>query len=125
MIKIITFFIFCLLITINISYAIPPTPIPNAENIIFIDLLQTANGDKKLLVFQDGIYYGTFNYSDTILFNPDVNYTIIIDEDYIDLIQDESFFSHVVTRYGNLFISLIIIVGLFGFLVFIYKRTKS
>ena len=125
MIKIITFFIFCLLITINISYAIPPTPIPDAENIIFIDLLQTANGDKKLLVFQDGIYYGTFNYSDTILFNPDVNYTIIIDEDYIDLIQDESFFSHVVTRYGNLFISLIIIVGLFGFLVFIYKRTKS
>ena len=124
MIKTISF-IFCLLITINISYAIPPTPIPDAENIIFIDLLQSTNGDKKLLVFQDGIYYGTFNYSDTILFNPDVNYTIIINEDYIDLIQDESFFLHIVTRYGNLFISLIFIVGLFGLLVFIYKKIKS
>jgi len=125
MIKKLMAFIFCLLISINISYAIPPTPIPDAENIIFIDLLQATNGDKKLLVFQDGIYYGTFNYSDTILFNPNVNYTIIIDEDYIDLIQDETFFSHLVSRYGNVFISLIIIVGLFGFLMFIYKRTKS
>ena len=125
MIKNILVFILCLLITINIVYAVQPTPIPEAENIIFIDLLQTSNGDKNLLVFQDGFYYGTFNYSETILFNPNVNYTVIIDEDYIDLIQDESFYTHVVSRYGNVFISLIIIIGLFGFLIFVYKRTKS
>lgn len=116
--------IFCLLIFINISYAVQPTPIPNAENIIFIDLLHIGNGDKQLLVFQDGIYYGTFNYSDTILFNPDVNYTIIIDEDYIDLIQDESFFTHIFSRYGNVFISLIMIVCLIGVIVFVYNKTK-
>ena len=125
MIKKIMVFIFYLLITINISYGVQPTPIPDAENIIFIDLLHSYNGDKQLIVFQDGIYYGTFNYSDTILFNPDVNYTIIIDEDYIDLIQDESFFLHIVTRYGNLFISLVMIISLCGFLVFIYNKTKK
>ena len=125
MIKNILFFILFILISINISYAIPPTPIPEAENIIFIDLLQSGNGDKELIVFQDGIYYGTFNYSDTILFNPNVNYTIIINEDYIDLIQDESFFTHIVTRYGNIFISLIIIVCLIGLLVFAYRKTKG
>ena len=124
MIKNILIIILCLLISINIVYGVAPTPIPDAENIIFIDLLHAGN-DKKLIVFQDGIYYGTFNYSDTILFNPNVNYTVIIDEDYIDLIQDESFFTHVVSRYGNVFISLIIIVGLLGILIFIYKKTKG
>ena len=125
MIKNILIFILCLLVSINISYAIPPTPIPGAENIIFIDLLHTGNGDKQLIVFQDGIYYGTFNYSDTILFNPDVNYTIIIDEDYIDLIQDESFFTHIFSRYGNVFISLIMIVCLIGVIAFVYNKTKG
>ena len=124
MIKNILIIILCLLISINIVYGVQPTPIPDAENIIFIDLLHAGN-DKKLIVFQDGIYYGTFNYSDTILFNPDVNYTVIIDEDYIDLIQDESFFTHIVSRYGNVFISLILIVGLFGILIFIYRKTKG
>ena len=116
--------IFCLLISINICFAVQPTPIPDAENIIFIDLLHTKNSDKQLIVFQDGIYYGTFNYSDTILFNPNVNYTIIIDEDYIDLIQDESFFTHIFSRYGNIFISLIMIVCLIGVIVFVYNKTK-
>ncbi|MCK4454552.1 hypothetical protein KAU51_04420 [Candidatus Parcubacteria bacterium] len=102
----------------------PPTPIPDAENIIFIDLLHADNGDKQLLVFQDGVYYGTFNYSDTILFNPNVSYTIIIEEDYIDLIQDESFFTHIFSRYGNIFISLIMIVCLIGVIVFVYNKTK-
>ena len=119
------FFILFILLSINISYGEQPTPIPNAENIIFIDLLHSGNSDKKLMVFQDGIYYGTFNYSDTILFNPDVNYTIIVDEDFIDLIQDESFFTHIVTRYGNIFVSLILIVSLFGLLVFAYRKTKG
>jgi hypothetical protein len=116
--------IFYLLISINICYGAQPTPIPDAENIIFIDLLHAGNGDKQLLVFQDGIYYGTFNYSDTILFNPNVNYTIIIEEDYIDLIQDESFFTHIFSRYGNVFISLIMIVCLIGVIVFVYNKTK-
>jgi hypothetical protein len=124
MIKKTLIFILCLSILINISYAVQPTPIPGAENIIFIDLLHHGNGDKELIVFQDGIYYGTFNYSDTILFNPDVNYTIIIDEDYIDIMQDESFFTNVVNNYGNLFISIIIITCLFGIVVFIYKKSK-
>lgn len=124
MIKKILIFILCLSILINIVCAIPPTPIPDAENIIFIDLLHHGN-DKKLMVFQDGIYYGTFNYSDTILFNPDVNYTIIIDEDYIDIMQDETFFTHIVNSYGNLFISIIIVICLFGLLVFIYKKSKG
>ena len=124
MIKKTLIFILCLLILINISYAVQPTPIPDAENIIFIDLLH-INNDKELIVFQDGIYYGTFNYSDTILFNPDVNYTIIIDEGYIDIMQDESFFTHIVSSYGNLFISIIIIVCLFGLIVFIYKKSKG
>ena len=124
MIKKTLIFILCLSILINISYAVQPTPIPDAENIIFIDLLHHGN-DKKLMVFQDGIYYGTFNYSDTILFNPNVTYTIIIDEDYIDIMQDETFFTHVVNSYGNLFISIIIIVCLFGLLVFIYKKSKG
>ena len=119
------FFVLFILLSINISYAISPTPIPDAENIIFIDLLHSGNSDKKLMVFQDGIYYGTFNYSDTILFNPNVSYTIIIDEDYIDLIQDESFFTHIVSRYGNIFVSLILIVSLFGLLVFAYRKTKG
>ena len=119
------FFILFILLSINISYGVQPTPIPNAENIIFIDLLHSENSDKKLMIFQDGIYYGIFNYSDTILFNPDVNYTIIVDEDFIDLIQDESFFTHIVTRYGNIFVSLILIVSLFGLLVFAYRKTKG
>ena len=119
------FFILFILLSINISYGVQPTPIPNAENIIFIDLLHSGNSDKKLMIFQDGIYYGIFNYSDTILFNPDVNYTIIVDEDFIDLIQDESFFTHIVTRYGNIFVSLILIVSLFGLLVFAYRKTKG
>ena len=124
MIKKILIFILCLSILINIAYAIPPTPIPDAENIIFIDLLHHGN-NKKLMIFQDGIYYGTFNYSDTILFNPDVNYTIIIDENYIDIMQDETFFTHIVNSYGNLFISIIIVICLFGLLVFIYKKSKG
>ena len=123
MIKKTLIFILCLLILINISCGVQPTPIPDAENVIFIDLLHIDN-DKKLIVFQDGIYYGTFNYSDTILFNPNVNYTIIIDEDYIDLIQDESFFTHIFSRYGNVFISLIMIVCLIGVIVFVYNKTK-
>lgn len=118
---ILTILFFC-----NICYAVPPTPIPEAENIIFIDLLHQTNGnEKELIVFQDGIYFGTFNYSHPILFNPNVNYTIIIDEDYIDLMQDESFFTQIFYRYGNLFISIIIMIIIFGIVVFIFNKTRK
>lgn len=126
MTKLIILFVLTILLSFNICYAIPPTPIPEAENIVFIDLLQQANGNnKQLIVFQDGIYFGTFNYSDPILFNPDVNYTIIIDEDYIDLMQDESFFTHIFYRYGNLFISIIIIIIILGVIIFVFRQTQK
>lgn len=124
--NILILFILTILFFCNICYAVPPTPIPEAENIVFIDLLHQPNGhNKELIVFQDGIYFGTFNYSDPILFNPDVNYTIIIDEDYMDLMQDESFFTQIFYRYGNLFISIIIIIVLFGIMVFIFNKTRK
>ncbi len=119
------FIILFILLSINICYAVQPTPIPEAECFVFIGLLHTKNGDKELVIFQDGIYYGTYNYSNPIFLNPDVNYTIIIDEDYIDLIQDESFFTHIVNRYGNIFISILIIVILLGIIVFIYNKSKK
>lgn len=119
-------FILTILFLINNCSAIPPTPIPEAENIVFIDLLQQTNGhEKELIVFQDGIYFGTFNYSDPILFNPNVSYTIIIDEDYIDLMQDESFFTQIFTRYGNLFISIAILLMVLGVIIFIFNKFRK
>lgn len=124
--KLIILFILIILLNCNICYAIPPTPIPEAENIVFVDLLHQPNGHvKQLIVFQDGIYFGTFNYSDPILFNPDVNYTIIIDEDYIDLMQDDSFYTHIFIRYGNLIISIIILFVIFGVIIFIFNKSRK
>lgn len=119
-------FILIILLSCNICYGVAPTPIPDAENIVFIDLLHHPNSyEKELIVFQDGIYFGTFNYSEPILFNPDVNYTIIINEDYIDLIQDESFFTHMFYRYGNIIISILIIVIILGVIIFVFNKTRK
>ena len=122
--KRIILFILCLLLITNITYAVAPTPIPGAESFTFIDLLHTGS-DKELIIFQDGVYYGTYNYSDPVFLNPDVNYTIIIDENYKDLIQDESFYTEMISRYGNVIISIIILISLIGFFVFIYNKMKG
>lgn len=119
-----TFLLIFLLLVNTISVAaVAPTPIPEAENIIFIDLLQSAQ-DKQLIVYQDGIYFGTFNYSDPILFNPNVSYTILVDEDYIDLIQDKTFYTHIFSRYGDIFISVGILIMALALLLFIFNKVR-
>lgn len=80
--------------------------------------------DSKIIVYKNGTYLDTYNYSQNFMYQDGYNYTIIINEDIIDKISDKGFALTFFDRFGYLMVSLFIIICCIGVLVFVYKKAK-
>lgn len=94
------------------------------ENIIIKDNIGIDNKN-SFFVYENEVYIGTYNYTDNINLSDNTNYTIIINEKFIDIINKKHFLSIILIEYGYIIISLLGIIILIGFMIYVYNKTKG
>ena len=116
--KSIFFILFLIFFQINIVSALD---LSNYSNLIITDL-NNYNKDDKLIIYENGTYYGIFNYSEPIPYRNGYYYQIIINEDFIDYSSSKDFLPNFFNHYGYLLITIIIVCGVIGIGIYIIKR---
>lgn len=113
--------ILILISLINVCYAVPPTPTPDSRTLTIIDNVNMYN-ENKIMLYHNGTYVNTYNFSEPFQYCENSEYVIIIDEDYIDLIRDKSFFNNFFSSYGYLIMSLLIVFGIISLLFYLINK---
>lgn len=95
------------------------TSIPT--KLIIIDVFKTEKS-KQMIIYSDGVYLQHLNYSSPLNINNSNNFSIFLHDDYIDVINDRNFITNFFNRYGNLILSLMVIIIIFGVMIYIYNK---
>lgn len=109
-------------VQITIDYT-PYIYISEKKTIIFKDSLSLYN-ENKIAMFKNNEFINKYNYGENIYYDNSSNYTIIINEDIIDEINNKNFLTIFFYKYGYLIISVLGLISILGLLLFIYKRFK-